>query len=72
MQHLGDDCSEVAQPMHGLDVELRVRREVPRGTEICDHVARRERCQPPVVDVDQVRRRRRQFVPVERGVEAAR
>ena len=30
MHRLGDDRSEVAQPMHGLDVDADVRREVPR------------------------------------------
>ena len=35
-----------------------VRREVPGGADVCDQIAGRERCAPPVVDVDPVRRRR--------------
>ena len=34
MRRVGDDCSEIAQPMHGLDVDAEVRREVPSGTEV--------------------------------------
>ena len=40
---MGDDRSEVAQPMHSLDVDADVRREVPRGTDVCGQVAGRER-----------------------------
>ena len=54
--------------MHSLDVDAEVRREVPRGTDVCGHVTGREGCPAPVVDVHPVRRRRGQFVPVERGV----
>ena len=68
MRRVGDDRSEVAQPMHRLDVDVQVRRDVPRGTDVCGQVAGRERCPSPVVDVDPVRRRRGEFVPVDRGV----
>ena len=68
MRRMGDDRSEVAQPMHGLDVDAEVWREVPGGAEVCGQVAGRERCPSPVVDVDPVRRRRGEFAPVERGV----
>ena len=44
MRRVGDDRSEVAQPMHGLDVDADVRRDVPRGTDVCDQVTGRERC----------------------------
>ena len=70
IRHLGDDRSEVAQPMHSLDVDADVGREVPPGTDVRDQLAGRERMRPPVVDVHPVRRRRGEFVPVERGVAA--
>ena len=28
MRRVGDDCSEVTQPMHGFDVDMEVWREV--------------------------------------------
>ena len=65
LRRLGDDRSEVAQPMHSLDVDAEVRREVPRGTDVCSHVAGREPDPSPVVDVHPVRRRRGKFAPVE-------
>ena len=34
--------SEVGQPMHGLDVDRDVRSDVPRGTDVRDHVTGRE------------------------------
>ena len=34
MRRVGDDRSEVAQPMHSLDVDAEVRREVPDGTDV--------------------------------------
>ena len=43
MQRLGDDRSEIAQPMHSLDVDREVRRQIPSGAEVCGHVAGRER-----------------------------
>ena len=43
IRRLGDDRSEVAQPMHSLDVDADVRRDVPRGTDGCDQVTGRER-----------------------------
>ena len=54
--------------MHSLDVDADVRCEVPRGADVCGHVTGRDRCHSPVVDVHPVRRRRGEFVPVERGV----
>ena len=70
MPRLGDDGSEVAQPMHDFDVDVDVRHEVQRGMDVCRDVTGRERCPAPVVDVDPVRRRRGQFVSVDRGVGA--
>ena len=54
--------------MHSLDVDAEVWREVPRGTDVCGQFTRRERGPPPVVDVHPIRCRRRELVPVERGV----
>ena len=43
LSDMGDDRSEVGQPMHGLDVDAEFRREVPRGTDVCGQVTGRER-----------------------------
>ena len=59
MRRVGDDRSEVAQPMHSLDVDIDVWREVPHGADVCGQVTGLERCHPSVVDVDAVRGRRR-------------
>ena len=56
--------------MHSLDVDFDVLAEFQPGAEVCDQVTGRERCLPSVVDVDAVRRGRRQLVPVECGVAA--
>src|SRR5215208_6421901 len=52
--------------MHGLDMDVEVRREVPSGADYCGHVAGCERCPSPVIDGHPVLRG--EFVPVERGV----
>ena len=36
----GEDRSEAAQPMHGLDVDADVGREVPHGTDVCGEITR--------------------------------
>ena len=41
-RHLGDDRSEVAQPMHSLDVDADVWSRVPTGTDVCGHFTGRE------------------------------
>src|SRR5947209_7816252 len=63
---MGDYRSGIGEPMHSLDVDAEVWREVPDGADGRGHVAWLERCTSPVVDGDPVRRR--DFVPVERGV----
>ena len=63
---MGDDRSKVVEPMHRLDMDAEVWREVPNGADGRGHVAGLERCTLPVVDGDPVRRR--DFVPIERGV----
>ena len=68
MPDMGDDRSEVGQPMHRLYVDPCLWRDVPRGKDVRDEVARRESYPAPVVDVDPVRRRRRELAPVEHGV----
>ena len=45
MRRVGDDRSEVAQPMHSLDVDAEVRRDVPR-TRGCMRSGRRARTLP--------------------------
>src|SRR5947209_17323296 len=56
--------------MHGLDVDLEVRRDVPRGPDVWGQVARRERCHPAAVDVCPVWRRRWKLVSVDRSTAA--
>src|SRR5947209_8896647 len=56
--------------MHGLDVDLEVRRDVPRGPDVWGHVAGRERCHPAAVDVYPIRRRRWQLASVNRSTAA--
>ena len=55
--------------MHCLDVELDVRHEVPRGTDVCGQVTGRDCGHAPVVDVHPVRRRRGHLAPIERSVD---
>ena len=38
LQGLSDDCSEFAQPMHGLDADVKVRRYIPHGANSCDQI----------------------------------
>ena len=38
------------------------------GADVCGQITRLDRCERPMVDVDPVRRRRGEFVSVERGV----
>ena len=52
--------------MHSLDVNAAL--GVLRRTDVCGRVTGRERYSPTVVDIYPVRRRRGEFVPVERGV----
>ena len=42
MRHLSEDRSEIVQPMHGLDVDAELRREIPTGTDVCGQVPGRE------------------------------
>src|ERR1700739_3304122 len=64
---MGDDCSETAEPMHRLDVDAEVWREVPKGTEGRGQVAGCEWCTSPMVDDDPLRSG--EFLLVERGVD---
>jgi hypothetical protein len=58
IRDMGDDGSEAAQPMHGLDVESEVWRGFPGGADVCDRVPGLESYRAPVVYIDPVRRRR--------------
>ena len=55
MPRLGDDGSEVAQAMHDFDVDMDVRHVVKQVVDVGGHLAGRERCSAPVIDVDPVR-----------------
>ena len=68
MVNIGDDRSQTVQPMHTLDVALEIRREIPSGTEVFAKSERFDGWAQPVVNDDVTRRRRWDFVPVERGV----
>ena len=70
VRRMSDDRSEVAQPMHSLDVDAD-RRESHAACDVCGQVTGRERDRSSVVDVHPVRRRRGEFAPVERGVARA-
>ena len=63
-----NDYSEIAQPMHGLGVEILLHGRDPNRPEICDHVAGRESCPSTMVLAYEVCRRGGEFAPVDRGV----
>src|ERR1700731_5459102 len=58
MALVGNDSSGTVEPMHRLNVDAEVWREVPNGADGRGHVAGLERCSSPVVDGDPVLRRR--------------
>ena len=59
MRRLGDDGSEVAQPMHGLDVDAACRALGPHAARMyAVMLTGLERYPAPVVDVHPIRRRR--------------
>ena len=53
--------------MYGGDIDLEVWRDVPGCTDVCDEVTGRHGGESLVVDGRPIRRRRRQFTPVDRG-----
>ena len=53
MRRIGDDRSEVAQPVHSLDVGSDGLCEFPPGTDVCGQLTGRERCHPAMVDLTQ-------------------
>ena len=64
MRHMGDDRSDVVQPMHGLDVDTEVCGVTSNvALEVCRQVAGRECCVSPMVDVYPIWRSRGQLVP---------
>ncbi len=65
-RRMGDDRSEIVEPMHRLDVDLQVWREIPNGAKDLGHGAGLERASAPAIDGGPVCRGK--FVPVERGV----
>ena len=64
----GDDGSEFAQPMHSLYADPDVRSEVPHGTNRCSHINLIDRYARSMIYVHRIRRRRGEFVLIERGV----
>src|SRR5947209_19491599 len=63
---MGDDRSPTVQPMHRLNVDAELWREVPNVAEGRCHVVRLEWCALPVIDGDPVRPWN--FVTVEGGI----
>ena len=54
-QRLGDDGSEITQPMHSLDVDSDVRSEVQPGPNRCGQIDRLDRYERSMVDVHRIR-----------------
>src|ERR1700710_438293 len=65
---MGDNRSDVAEPMRRSDVDSGVRRVVPCGLDVRDHVAGAESHSAAVVNVHPVRRRREELAPVKARV----
>ena len=53
--YMGDDSTELAQPMHGLDIGPYVGREIPCGAHVCGQFTGRERSRSSVIDAHAVR-----------------
>ena len=68
MPHMGADRSELAQPMHNLNVGVDVLAEIRPARKYAIISPGRERCPPAVVDVYAVGCRWRDLAPVERCV----
>src|SRR3954453_2713490 len=68
MRLMGDDRSDLAEPMHRPYVDLGVRRIFPCRLEVGDYVSGGETCSATVVDIHPVGRRRGELAPVEPGV----
>src|SRR5690348_15471085 len=66
MRRLRDYRAEVAQSMHRIDIDLRLWHHLPRGMDVWNQVARRERPPSPVVKIHPVWRRRGKLAFVER------
>ena len=55
---MGEDRSEVGEPMHSLDVDADCLLKIPPGTDVCVRSPASNAFHAPVVDVDPVRRSR--------------
>src|SRR5277367_4682704 len=65
---MGDDRSDLAEPMHRPDVDLGVRRVVPCRLDVGDHVAGGETCSATMVNAHPIGRSREKLAPVETGI----
>ena len=65
---MGDDRSDLAEPMHRPDVDLGVGRVVPCRLDVGDHVAGGESCSPTVVNAHPIGRSRKKLTTVENRV----
>ncbi len=65
---MGADRSQVAEPMHNLDVGSDVLVKVNPGLEVLDPLTWRERGSPTVVDADEIRCKRWKLASVEHRV----
>src|SRR5882757_6090854 len=68
MRHMGDDRSDLAEPMHRRDVDLGVRRVVPCRLDVGDHVAGGESRSATMVNAHPIGRSREELAPVETGI----
>src|ERR1700722_20492185 len=67
MRRIAANSSQIAQPMHNLDVGSDVPK-VPPGTDSCGQLAGPKRCRPTMINSHAIRCYRGEFVPTDRGV----
>src|SRR5581483_4620635 len=65
---MGDDPTNIAEPMDSFDVDLGVRRVRPRRLDVCDEVPGGEGCAATVVETHPIGRGSGYLPPVERGI----
>jgi hypothetical protein len=65
---MGDDRTEVSQPMNGLNINAAPLRILRRGLQVGHQVTGPDRCERTMVDVYQVWCNRGHLTAIERGV----